>query len=381
MICTKCRREIPDDAVLCCYCGKRYIIDRSRKEKRGNGEGTVFKIKSGWVAQITVGTRPIPDLKDVPPGDPSLQKKPQQIRRSKYGFATRKEAMDYLPVLKAASGSQRPAAPPLSHYWDIYKDGELDRLSASKKTAYKGAWEKLKALHQYHVDAITVADLRRTVSAKCKSYYTARDCRSVLSALFKLAAAEGYANKDLPSFIVLPKLEEKEKIPFSETEQKALWTLYDEKHDIRAAIPLLMIYTGMMPGEAMKLKVDQIDIEGRRITGAGMKTRVRKETPIVLADQIIPLVQDLIDHAMKSGYLWLQDEKVWYADYYAALASAGCRRLTPYSCRHTTATALAITKGIAPQTVQKIMRWSSSRMLDRYAHPDQDDALAGVNQI
>ena len=63
------------------------------------------------------------------------------------------------------------------------------------------------------------------------------------------------------------------------------------------------------------------------------------------------------------------------------LAAAGCRDLPPYSCRHTTATALAITKNIAPQTVTKIMRWSSAKMLDRYAHPDQKDALKAVNRI
>ena len=74
-------------------------------------------------------------------------------------------------------------------------------------------------------------------------------------------------------------------------------------------------------------------------------------------------------------------EADWYADYYAALEAAGCRRLTPYSCRHTTATALAVTKNIAPQTVKKVMRWSTARMLDRYAHPDNDAALAAVNTL
>ena len=65
----------------------------------------------------------------------------------------------------------------------------------------------------------------------------------------------------------------------------------------------------------------------------------------------------------------------------AVLAAAGCRDLPPYSCRHTTATALAVTKNIAPQTVRKVMRWSTAKMLDRYAHPDQKDALKAVNRI
>ena len=55
--------------------------------------------------------------------------------------------------------------------------------------------------------------------------------------------------------------------------------------------------------------------------------------------------------------------------------------LTPYSCRHTTATALAINENIAPQTVQKVMRWANTRMLDRYAHPETSDTLAAVNTM
>ena len=117
------------------------------------------------------------------------------------------------------------------------------------------------------------------------------------------------------------------------------------------------------------------------ITGAGMKTKVRKATPIVLAESILPVAEALIENAQPDGQIWPKWKQKWYKDYYDVLEAAGCRPLSPYSCRHTTATALAITEGIAPQTVKKVMRWSTARMLDRYAHPDQNDALAAVNQI
>jgi integrase len=184
----------------------------------------------------------------------------------------------------------------------------------------------------------------------------------------------------LPSFIVLPKHEEKERHPFTDLEQAALWKVY-ESGDKRAAIPLLMIYTGMMPGEAQGLRVENINLEERVIVNAGMKTKVRKATPIVLANDILPLVEDLVANAQKSGYIWKRNEDEWYASYYAALEAAGCRKLTPYSCRHTTATSLAITEGIAPQTIKRVMRWSTTKMLDRYAHPEMSDALSAVDAI
>ena len=45
------------------------------------------------------------------------------------------------------------------------------------------------------------------------------------------------------------------------------------------------------------------------------------------------------------------------------------------------ATALAIDENIAPQTVMKVMRWKSTKMLDRYAHPTLLDAHDAVNQV
>ena len=131
----------------------------------------------------------------------------------------------------------------------------------------------------------------------------------------------------------------------------------------------------------MLLKTENIDLDQRIIVRSGLKTKIRKRTPVVLADCILPVVEDLIEHAMPSGYIWKRNEKAWYEDYYAVLEENGCRRLTPYSCRHTTATALAVDKNVAPQTIKKIMRWSTIKMLDKYAHPQTEDALAGVNQM
>ena len=348
------------------------MSERKRRSKsRGNGTGCAYYSQKYryWIAQVVDGYR-----------DPTdLEKQRIPIKKTKGGFKRREDALAYCETLKR--GPQKPTeAPYLRTYWETYQNGAYEDLSASKKQAYRTAWKKLEKIHDTRIDQLTVSDLQQLVSEKCSSYYTARDVRTLLVNLFRIAAAEGYVRQEIPTFIRLPQLEESEQTPFSETEQKALWKQY-ESGDIRAAVPLLMIYTGMMPGEAMALRVDQIDIAGHRIHGAGMKTKVRKQTDIVLAETIIPLVQDLIDHAQPSGYIWKRMEDEWYANYHAVLKDAGCRDLPPYSCRHTTATALAVTKNIAPQTVRKVMRWSTAKMLDRYAHPDQKDALKAVNKI
>ena len=369
MICSKCKKETVPGAVFCPWCGKKLTTTKkTRTKSRGNGTGTAFRRGSTWTAQVVYDRVFVADDKPL-----------KKLTRSKGGFKSRDEALRYCPILK--NGPQKPdLAPALAHYWETYKAGAYSALGPSKQRAYNAAWSRLDPIKNTRVDQLTVSDLQRLVSEKCNSYYTAKDCKTLLMNLFRIASAEGYVRQDLPTFIQLPALEEEERTPFSDLEQKALWKAY-ENGDLRAAVPLLMIYTGMMPGESMRLRVSHIDLASRTITGVGMKTKVRKKTPIVLAENIIPIVQDLIEHAYPDGRLWPCHKEEFYDRYYAALEAAGCRRLSPYSCRHTTATALAITEGIAPQTVRKVMRWSNTKMLDRYAHPDQSDALAAVNTL
>lgn len=367
MLCERCKKETPVDAVFCPYCGRKICPNKiSRKGRtRPNGAGTAYKRGRTWTACVVVGWKPREGQASTP------------IYRTKGGFSTKRDALEYCAVLK--NDRPKKAAPKLIDYWTTYAP-ELERMSKSRRVAYAGAWKKLSALHYRPVDQLTVAELREAVAAVANTYYTVRDCRQLLTRLFELAAADGFANKDLPGFIPLPKLEEKERLTFTEDEQRSLWRLY-EAGDLRAAVPLLMICTGMMPGEMQALRVEHVDLANHKIIGAGMKTAVRKESPIYIPNDAVPIVEDLIAHAQPSGYVFVRNEAKWYETYYSVLQAANCRRLEPYCCRHTTATRLAITENIAPQTVQRMMRWSTSRMLDRYAHPSEADVITAANSI
>lgn len=370
MICPKCDRDLPDDAVLCCYCGRTIIRKApARTHQRPNGSGSAYKRGKTWTARVTAGWRV--DENDVK----------HQRWKTKGGFKTKAEALAYCDKLNRTDYKNAKKAPKLSEYWDIYEKDDLEKLSKDKICAYKIAWRRLKSIETYPVDTITVADLRKVVNDNSSSYYTARDMKTVLKHLFRLASADDWVRKDLPDFITLPELQEKEREPFTADEQAALWKLY-ESGDRRAAVPLIMIYTGMMPGEALGLKIDMVNFETQQIVGASIKTKVRRKSPIYLPDEIVPILAEECEASTsQKGYVWTHSEKAFYENYYAALAAAGCRKLEPYSCRHTTATALSVTENIAPQTIKKIMRWSTTKMLDKYSHPQDADALAGVNKI
>ena len=364
--CIRCRKPI-DATPFCPFCGaKQQRTNKGRK--RGNGMGTAYKRRghNTWTARVTIGFVQADDGRLI------------QKYRTKGGFRTQSDALKYCAAYREEIDA--PAkAPTLQHYWDIYASGKMLKLSDSKQTAYEIAWKRCKALHLIAIDKIKLADIQAVINRETSTYYPAKDVRTLLSNLYKMAAGEGHVTKELPSLADIPSLEEKEGEPFTADEQKLLWKAY-EKGVAYAAMPLIMIYTGMMPGELLRLRVEMIDFETRAIRGIGMKTKVRKKAEIVIPEYIIPLIEDMID-GRTSGKVFVGNKDNLYTRYYSALEAAGCRKLSPYSCRHTTATALAIDANVAPQTLQKAMRWSSTRMASRYVHPSSDDVRSALTAI
>lgn len=367
MICTKCRKAIPDDSSWCCYCGKKLIAEK-RSQKRPNHSGSVYYDAQSkrWIAQIVDGKHYTDDKK-------------LRFTYKRRKFKSRSDALNAVGALDQEK-SQRPDFT-VSYYYTAFENGKYASLSKDKQTAYRIAYNRLKSLWNTPVKDLTINDLQEALGASCESYYPARDVRALLNYIFRLAAADDRdINPVLPSLLQLPKMEEVQIEPFTEEEQLQLWFSYESGKE-NAAIPLIMIYTGMMTGEMRKLSKSMIHLEDKVITGAGLKTKERKKKAVLLPDDIIPVLEDVISKT-ETDLLYNVSEDQFYKLYYASLQDAGItRHLTPYSCRHTTATVLAVHENVAPQTLQRVMRWKSTRMMDRYVTPSDQDARKAVNKI
>ena len=127
-----------------------------------------------------------------------------------------------------------------------------------------------------------------------------------------------------------------------------------------------------------------VDLEKKVIVGAGLKTKTRKATPIVLADLIIPVIQTIFtytpDDDDQNTNLLCMDKTTFYEEYHIFTEKYHIRDLPVYSCRHTTATALA-TADVPPSVIQKVMRHARFSTTEHYIHPDTADALAAVNVV
>jgi integrase len=342
-------------------------LPSSRKYSvRANGTGSVYydSRSKRWVAQLVNGKHYTKDLK-------------LRFEYKRKYFKTRTEA---LKAVQDMETTDRPAFT-ISYYYVTFSNGKGCTLSITKQDAYRIAYNRLKPLWSRPVKDLTISDLQEVINASCASYYTANDVRSLLNTIFRLAAADDRGiNPVLPSLLQLPKMEEAQVEPFTEEEQLKLWYAY-ESGDMDAAVPLIMIYTGMMTGEMRQLKASMVNLENHEIVGVGLKTKERKKKSVLLPDDIIPVLEDVIAKA-ETDILFPYTKNIFYRRYYKTLQRAGINReLSPYSCRHTTATVLAVHENVAPQTLQRVMRWKSTKMMDRYVTPSDSDARKAVNKI
>lgn len=365
MECIKCGVELPEGSIYCNMCGKKQITYKSvhRVKSRPNGSGTVYKRGKTWQAEVNHGYI----VKDG---------KKKAVRSTKGGFKTKKEALEYLPLLQSAATRK---VPNLSDLFEVYKQSQKYlSLSDSRKEKYDIAWKKIESLWFWKIDLLTTFDLQNCIDSQADTYYTARDIKNLFSKLYQTAMPDKFVLMNMSEFIELPPLNAKEQQPFRGEEVKKLWLDYDAGNWWTGYL-LLMIYTGMMPGELLEARKEYIDWDGKQIVGAGKKTAKRRETPIVLADFILPVVADLCEHTDGDKLIKINKDK-FYDTYYATLERAGCRRLTPYSCRHTAATTLAESK-IPPSVIQKIMRHSKFSSTEKYIHISTEPMLKAVNSL
>lgn len=367
MICRYCHKEAVD-APYCCFCGKPQEV-RRQTHKRGNGQGTAYRRGSKWE-----GARPGYSFTD--------ENGLHRVRPRKCGFATKREALEWA----SAATTQDTYSPKVIELWELYKENDLPKLSKNRQTAYKIARERLEPLMSVQIHLLTLEAIQAQINATCDTFYPARDCKTVMKALYNkaLASNNGLVTKNLADYIVLPALEETEGTPFTKDEVKAFWKLYD-KGDYFVKYILLMIYTGMMPAELLSCKKDMIDTEKCEIFGCGAKTKSRKKSAIVYPEFLRPLVESLLNS--KGEKLIAINKDNFYVEYYECLNRAGVEDLIdkdgkhskpPYSCRHTYGTE-AVKLGVHPAVIQKMLRHSNTKTQEKYTHLSSEEAHEAAN--
>lgn len=149
-----------------------------------------------------------------------------------------------------------------------------------------------------------------------------------------------------------------------------------------ADIIIFAINTGLRQGEILNLKWSQIDMDRRTLTIYEQKNRSVDTLPLNktvmdLLNEKMALKKDLAEHVFCNKSLKPVLFRNLIRAYKNAIKRAGIDDLRFHDLRHTFATRL-VQNGVGIYEVQKLGRWKSITMVQRYAHHYPESLRAAI---
>ena len=323
MICPKCGRDIPDDAVLCCYCGRRFVVDRTRK-KRGNGEGNAYKRGNTWTVRISSGS--------VTDENGKMHRK----RPTKGGFKTRADALAYAETLKKGPFSVPDIS--MENLFKKWEEQYQKRVCDSTMTGYRTAFKHFSDIAYRPISSIRPAELQAQIDACKQGKRTKQVMKVVAGLLWKFAMDNDLAEKNAAANLYTGNDATSSHEPFNDLEMKKIRKAVETEP--YADYVLVLCYTGFRPGEMLELKKDAVDLKKGYIVGGG-KTEAGTNRIVTIPPAIREIIQRQIDN--ESEYLFPNKKtgtKMSHgyfrnSCFFPLMEKLDITGKVPYSCRHT----------------------------------------------
>ena len=368
--CRRCHRRTAA-ATFCSFCGAKLETGR-RPKSRGNGTGSVFqRPNKTWTAMVTVGYY-VDDSGTV-----------KRTTRSKSGFRTKKDALEYIPKLSADT----PAEKKKTITWqELYNAWEpTHRAGKSTMTCYHAAMKHFRPIYAQKLENITIDDLQECVDDCPKGRRTKENMRSLAGLMYKYAIPRHLCTLNLAQYLHgSGERGSKDGLPLSALEK--LEKLSGK--DLIADYIICQCYLGFRPAELLALNVENYNFTERAFVG-GSKTEAGKNRTVTVSPKIQPIIDRIIGDRT-SGPVFSapgggrMPGELYRDLFYKTLDAAGVenpirevdgqqrRTYTPHSCRHTFATLMKRVDG-ADKDKLSLIGHTSDTMLRHYQDVNFDD--------
>ncbi len=290
---------------------------------RGNGTGSAIRVKTGnWKAIAVVGYNE--------DGNP--------VRRTKSGFRTKTEALQYIPFLKGGNKEKKASLSFANAYSEWLK---TTTVSALTRKAYKTAFNRLKKFHHVPLGAIDIDELQDHFDGLSLSYSAKHIAKTLLNQVFKWAIPRGFVPDkiNVAEYLRIHGIATTSpRASFTEDQLSCLQSHADD--DLMSRYILIHCYLGFRPTAFLGLQRGDYHEEGYFV--GGIKTEAGKERIVTVSPKIRPYVDQCLAECGDGYVFGLNGKPMSIATYQRkfreCMAGYGFEGLTPHSCRHTFAT-------------------------------------------
>lgn len=340
MICKFCKVTLAHNAIYCHNCGKKQIQHTKKRRRRAQSQGTITRLS---------GTRHNPYWARMP-ADYSNGIPVRQSLGCFQSYAAAAEALANAMYVPEKSPNHKETLTLHDIYERFVSSFYYDSLSPSAQRSHSTAWKYLSHCASIPISEINKDTFQKPINAMQEKHMKRESLakvRNLASKLCQEAMGLGLITVNYGKLIQLPKSDTVPPKPFSSEHIRLLWATADSG-DPDAMAVLILIYTGMRPGELLSVDIGvHLHIDGDYwYIQHGSKTNAGRNRIIPLPGIIHPLIKILIDSrtsgpliATVHGGYWDLDN--WRARRFRGLMDRlGLNGYVPYSCRHTYANLL-----------------------------------------
>ena len=395
MICTKCKAEVVQGANFCQNCGRRLTKRQHKTKTSPNGTGCAYKRGNGWVAQAVVGWRELPD--DLL--DPANRRQRIPIKKTKGGFATKAEALAYVPQLK---NEKDKSVLTLQQIYDVWEPWYAPRVDPSTMAGYRAAFAYFSKLANTKIVNITAGDLQQCMDDCPRGKRTHQNMKVVAGLIWKYARDKRIVDQVESENLYTGKGRSKKREALTDIEVERIRQSIGKSR--YAEYIYCLCYLGYRPGEMLEIRKDQVvDHKGRLFITEGKKTDAGMNRTVPVHQKIEDIVRerlfipgtDLVfpqytfakpskKHPVPlfTGFRQMSDNYFRESVFKPLCAALGIAEgKVPYAARHTFSNKLKNASGDDRDKAALIGHSDYTFTQTKYQSTDLDELLAVVDSI
>lgn len=200
--------------------------------------------------------------------DEKTKKAKQQYITIGY-YATRQQAIQALADYNANPYDLDANKITFAEVYEKWSEKKFEEISPSNMNGYKASYKLCESIYNTKFADLKLIHLQSIVDKSGRNFPTLKKLKILLNQLFDYAVMHEIITKDkhIVEYLDIGKEEKSTKhYRFTEAEVDTLWRWSESNENEYVGVILMLIYSGVRPGELFNVKRSSVDLESRFFT-------------------------------------------------------------------------------------------------------------------